>query len=169
MGTDCPECTSIPAKADLFSCVRCGVAPLLGYSSPSLAIEPLAVAITTPLPEWAFDESEIRELQSDGLSGEDVRVCMVDTGVSLTHTALGNADVEFKDFVWQFNRTCGLWFDFTRDFDGWTVVINRCSNRYRSNVTLGMAAALSADGENNTGSETRVAEAYTVVYFRVRG
>ncbi len=49
--------------------------------------------------EWAFEESEIRELQEGGLSGEGVRVCMVDTGVSLTHTSLENANLVFKDFV----------------------------------------------------------------------
>ena len=33
------------------------------------------------------------------VSGEGVRVCMVDTGISLTHTSLEDADVVFKDFV----------------------------------------------------------------------
>ena len=52
--------------------------------------------------EWAFEESEIRELQDGGLSGEGVRVCMVDTGLSLSHTSFNEADV----VIFYINSNC---------------------------------------------------------------
>lgn len=109
--------------------------------------------------EWAFEESEIRELQDTGLSGEGVRVCMVDTGVSLTHSSLENADVVFEDFVGNsINPT-----DYGSIAHGTLMAGLLLSSDFQMgiapNATLGMAAALSANGENNTGSETRVADA----------
>ncbi|MGB1568216.1 MAG: S8 family peptidase, partial [Candidatus Poseidoniaceae archaeon] len=109
--------------------------------------------------EWAFEESEIRELQDTGLSGEGVRVCMVDTGVSLTHSSLEKADVVFEDFVGNsINPT-----DYGSIAHGTLMAGLLLSSDFQMgiapNATLGMAAALSANGENNTGSETRVADA----------
>jgi len=109
--------------------------------------------------EWAFEDSEIRELQDTGLSGEGVRVCMVDTGVSLTHSSLENADVVFEDFVGNsINPT-----DYGTIAHGTLMAGLLVSSDFQMgiapNATLGMAAALSANGEDNTGSETRVAEA----------
>jgi len=109
--------------------------------------------------EWAFEESEIRELQNDGLSGEGVRVCMVDTGLSLSHTSFSEADVVFKDFVGNSVEPK----DYGSIAHGTLMAGILLSNDFQvgiaPNVTLGMAAALSADGEDNTGSETRVAKA----------
>ena len=109
--------------------------------------------------EWAFEESEIRELQNDGLSGEGVRVCMVDTGLSLSHTSFSEADVVFKDFVGNSVEPK----DYGSIAHGTLMAGILLSNDFQlgiaPNITLGMAAALSADGEDNTGSETRVAKA----------
>lgn len=109
--------------------------------------------------EWAFEESEIRELQDEGLSGEGVRVCMVDTGISLTHTSLSDVDVVFEDFVGNSIEPK----DYGSIAHGTLMAGILLSNDFQTgiapNVTLGMAAALSADGDNNTGSETRVADA----------
>ena len=109
--------------------------------------------------EWAFEESEIRDLQATGLTGEGVRVCMVDTGVSLSHTSLADADVVFEDFV----GNSATPTDYGSIAHGTLMAGILLSNDFQQgiapNVTLGMAAALSANGENNTGSETRVADA----------
>ncbi|MGB0329366.1 MAG: hypothetical protein ACPGCU_01975, partial [Candidatus Poseidoniaceae archaeon] len=59
----------------------------------------LLLQLPPPTSEWAYEDSEIRELQATGLTGEGVRICMVDTGVSLSHTSLEDADVVFEDFV----------------------------------------------------------------------
>ncbi len=109
--------------------------------------------------EWAFEDSEIRELQEDGLTGQGVRVCMVDTGISLTHTSLENSDVEFEDFV----GNSATPTDYGSIAHGTLMAGILLSTDFQQgiapNITLGMAAALSANGENNTGSESRVAEA----------
>jgi len=109
--------------------------------------------------EWAFEQSEIRALQDDGLSGEGVRVCMVDTGLSLSHTSLEGVEVVFKDFVGNSVEP----EDYGSISHGTLMAGLLVSNDYQigiaPNVTLGMAAALSANGENNTGSETRVGDA----------
>ena len=109
--------------------------------------------------EWAFEESEIRELQDEGLSGEGVRVCMVDTGVSLTHTSLSDADVVFKDFVGNSIEPKDYGSIAHGTLMAGILLSNNLQTGIAPNITLGMAAALSADGDNNTGSETRVADA----------
>ncbi|MDA0925227.1 MAG: hypothetical protein O3C36_01155, partial [archaeon] len=59
------------------------------------------VVVELPLPnsEWAFADSGIRSLQESGLTGEDVRVCMVDTGIDLSHQAFFGKEIVFKDFI----------------------------------------------------------------------
>ena len=109
--------------------------------------------------EWAFEDSEIRELQQDGLTGEGVRVCMVDTGLSLSHSSLDDSNVVFEDFVGNSAEPK----DYGSIAHGTLMAGILLSNDFQKgiapNVTLGMAAALSANGDNNTGSESRVADA----------
>ena len=40
--------------------------------------------------EWAFEDSGIRGLQESGNIGEGVRVCMVDTGIDVSHPDLSH-------------------------------------------------------------------------------
>ena len=47
----------------------------------------LVVDLPTPKSEWAFEDTSIRGVQDAGLTGEGVRVCMVDTGIDGTHEA----------------------------------------------------------------------------------
>ena len=119
----------------------------------------LLLQLSPPTSEWAFEDSEIRDLQATGLTGEGVRVCMVDTGISLTHTSLEGSNVVFEDFV----GNSGTPTDYGSIAHGTLMAGILLSNDFQQgiapNVTLGMAAALSANGENNTGSETRVSDA----------
>lgn len=119
----------------------------------------LLLQLPPPTSEWAFEDAEIRELQEVGLTGEGVRVCMVDTGISLTHNSLANADVVFEDFVGSTTTPT----DYGSIAHGTLMAGILLSTDFQQgiapNVTLGMAAALSANGENNTGSESRVADA----------
>jgi len=109
--------------------------------------------------EWAFEDSEIRDLQQDGLTGEGVRVCMVDTGLSLSHSSFDGSNVVFEDFVGNSAEPK----DYGSIAHGTLMAGILLSNDFQKgiapDVTLGMAAALSANGDNNTGSESRVAEA----------
>ncbi len=59
----------------------------------------IVVEFQVPKSEWAFEDSELRTLQQEGLTGQDVRVCMVDTGIDATHEAFGGREIEFKDLV----------------------------------------------------------------------
>ena len=49
--------------------------------------------------EWAFEDSGIRDLQEGGNLGEGVRVCMVDTGIDISHPDLSHLTLSgFRDF-----------------------------------------------------------------------
>ena len=119
----------------------------------------LLLELPPPSSEWAFEDTNIRDLQEDGLTGEDVRLCMVDTGISLSHSALEGSTVEFKDFVGSEVSPV----DYGTISHGTLMAGLLISSGYQDGiaqgVTLGMAAALSADGDDNTGSESRVASA----------
>jgi len=119
----------------------------------------LLLELPPPSSEWAFEDTNIRELQQDGLTGDDVRLCMVDTGISLSHSALAGSTVEFKDFVGSELSP----IDYGSISHGTLMAGLLISSGYQDGiaqgVSLGMAAALSADGDDNTGSESRVASA----------
>ena len=55
----------------------------------------------TPDSEWAYENTNIYALQDEyGLTGEDVRVCIVDTGFESEHPGLKDANlVGYRDFV----------------------------------------------------------------------
>lgn len=49
---------------------------------------------------WAFSMTEASSLQGEGLDGSGVRVCIVDTGIDLTHPDLRHVNVVgWRDFV----------------------------------------------------------------------
>ena len=56
----------------------------------------LVVDLPPPTSEWAFEETDLRAVQADGLSGEGVRVCMVDTGVDAGHDAFASGQITFR-------------------------------------------------------------------------
>ncbi len=65
----------------------------LVWRSQLLTIDPIL-----PDSEWVFEQSEIRELQQLGQSGDGVRVCIVDTGIDLTHPDLDHLSIEYRDY-----------------------------------------------------------------------
>lgn len=63
-------------------------------------IESILFGPLIPTSEWAFEESEIRALQSKGLDGNGVHICMVDTGIDISHPALSKVNLAgFLDLV----------------------------------------------------------------------
>ena len=51
-------------------------------------IESILFGPLIPTSEWAFEESEIRSLQSQGIDGSGVHICMVDTGIDISHVMI---------------------------------------------------------------------------------
>tara|TARA_B110000902_G_scaffold178216_1_gene202088 strand:- start:484 stop:1725 length:1242 start_codon:yes stop_codon:yes gene_type:complete len=52
-----------------------------------------------PDSEWAFEETGIREMHNLGYFGTGIRVCMVDTGIDISHPDLEHLELAgFRDF-----------------------------------------------------------------------
>jgi len=57
------------------------------------------LGLVLPDSEWAYEDTGIRELQSSGSFGSGVSVCIVDTGIDISHPDLSNIDLAgFRDF-----------------------------------------------------------------------
>jgi len=116
--------------------------------------------IPPPTSEWAYEDSGARDLQDIGLTGEGVRLCMVDTGIDASHSDFENLELIFRDFttgsqepVDRGSLAHGTMMAGIVAADGYMVGA-------APNVVLGMAAALGDDGEGgNTGNEEVVANA----------
>ena len=113
-----------------------------------------------PDSEWAYEDTNIYALQDQyGLSGDGVRVCIVDTGFEPDHPALNDVNlVGYRDFVGNENTIIQ---DRGKDSHGTMMAgILVANENYRGaapNVDLIVAAALNAEG--TTQSETTVADA----------
>ena len=120
----------------------------------------LVVALPLPDSEWAYEGTNIRSLQDDGLSGEDVRVCMVDTGIDVTHEAFTEVNVVFKDLI----GTSVTPIDYGVVAHGTLMSGILLSGQHQQgaapNVTFGMVAALEDNGNGeNAGLDSDVADA----------
>lgn len=118
--------------------------------------------IELPLPdsEWAFEATELRELQDLGLTGEGVRVCMVDTGIDAGHEAFATSNITFRDLVGGSNQP----LDYGTVAHGTLMSGLMLSTFHQQgiapNVTFAMVAALSSGaGDENSGSDDDVADA----------
>lgn len=60
-------------------------------------IESILFGPLIPTSEWAFEETGVRSLQSQGLDGSGVHICIVDTGIDLSHPAF--SEVNFGGFL----------------------------------------------------------------------
>ena len=127
------------------------------------------IVVELPLPEseWAFEDTSIRTLQADGLTGEGVRVCMVDTGVDASHEAFINSRLEFKDLVGNSREPV----DYGAVAHGTLMAGLLLSTTHQSgaapNVSFAMVAALSDNGAGeNTGLDSDVADAIRWCQFQ---
>ena len=88
-----------PAPSSIFLFGFGGVR-LARLSLPPVVAKPMAGGvIAASRVRVGVEDTELRDVQASGLSGEGVRVCMVDTGMEADHDAFSGLDVEFKDFV----------------------------------------------------------------------
>jgi len=110
--------------------------------------------------EWAYEDTGVRQLQDSGLTGDGIRVCMVDTGIDLSHPDLSNVELEFKDFV----GDSSVPVDHGNLAHGTLMAGILVADGYMKGVApgviFGMAAALGDNGEgSNSGDENLVADA----------
>ena len=118
------------------------------------------VGALTPNSDWAYEDTNIYALQDDlGLSGNGVLVCIVDTGIDMTHPDLANANlVSYRDFVGGDHQTVQ---DRGADLHGTMMagilVADGGSRGAAPNVELVVAAALNSEG--STQSESTVSDA----------
>ena len=120
----------------------------------------LFVELPPPTSEWAFETTEIRQLQDEGLNGQGVRVCMVDTGFSSIHSSLDGVDVIFKDLVGDSTEPV----DYGSVGHGTMMAGLLVSQSHQigiaPNITLAVVAALENNGNGeNSGDESVVADA----------
>ena len=120
----------------------------------------LLVELSLPDSKWANEQVQLTDAAEDGLSGVGVRVCIVDTGIDLTHDALSGIEVTFKDL--RGNSVAPI--DYGMIAHGTLMAGILVANQHQigaaPGITLGIAAALGTDenGENS-GDEATVAQA----------
>ena len=115
----------------------------------------------TPDSEWAYEDSNIYALQNigNGLSGEGIGVCIVDTGIEAEHPAFEGLKLSgYKDFISNDHNNVQ---DRGKDLHGTMMAgILVSQGRFTGaapNVDLYVAAALDEDGQ--TQSESVIATA----------
>jgi len=110
--------------------------------------------------EWAYEDSGVRQLQDSGLTGDGIRVCMVDTGIDISHPDLSNIDLEFKDFIGSSSEPVDHGNLAHGTLMAGILVADGYLEGVAPGVTFGMAAALGDNGEgSNSGDERLVADA----------
>ena len=121
---------------------------------------PFIDAYLTPvLPdsEWAYEDTGIRRLQSSGLTGDGVSVCIVDTGVDSSHPDLAGMSLAgFRDFYEENNDEVR---DVGEEYHGTMMagllVANGTFIGAAPGVSLSVALALGPEG--SSGQQDRVA------------
>ncbi len=119
----------------------------------------LWVELSLPDSKWANEQAQLDEAAAQGLTGEGVRVCMVDTGIDLTHDALSSVEVTFKDLREGSNTPIDYGLIAHGTLMAGILVAQNHQPGAAPGITLGVVAALGEDrnGENS-GEESVVAD-----------
>ena len=112
-----------------------------------------------PDSEWAYEDTGIRQLQSEGYFGQGVHVCIVDTGIDMNHPDFSHQQLlGFRDFV---GGNHELVRDVGESSHGTLMAGILISNGTFRGVApeVGLSVALALDSEGTSGSTDRVAQA----------
>ena len=115
--------------------------------------------LSYPDSEWAYLNSGIRDLADLGFDGSGIRVCMVDTGIDLSHPDLEHLNIIFKDFVESSTIPLDRGINYHGTMMAGILAANGNIIGAAPGVQLSVAAALGGVGTNDSGLETTVAQA----------
>lgn len=118
------------------------------------------IEVPPPKSEWAFEEAGFENSILDGLTGDGVRVCIVDTGIDLSHQAFEGFQVTFNDMI----SNSASPVDYGSIAHGTLMAGILISQSHQvglsPGITLGVVAALGDDGEGmNTAKEQTISDA----------
>ncbi len=118
------------------------------------------IELPPPKSEWAIEQAGFEDDILDGLTGEGVRVCIVDTGIDISHSAFEGVQVVFKDMI--SNSVSPV--DYGVIAHGTLMAGILISQSHQMGVapgiTLGVVAALDDDGSGmNTAGEQTISDA----------
>ncbi len=118
------------------------------------------IEIPPPKSEWAFEEAGLDDQILDGLTGEGVRVCIVDTGIDMSHEAFEGIQLTFNDMI----SNSASPIDYGNIAHGTLMAGILVSQSHQAgispDITLGIVAALGDDGEGmNTAEEQTISNA----------
>lgn len=122
-----------------------------------------------PNSEWAFEDSGIRELQSLGLDGSGIHVCIVDTGIDMNHPDFGHQSlVGFRDF---YNEQHDNVRDVGEEYHGTLMsgilIANGTFRGAAPNIDLSVALALGPEGSSGQGEKVAQAIRWCRITERV--
>ena len=112
-----------------------------------------------PDSEWAYESTGIRELQSQGLYGEGIHICIVDTGIDIDHPDFDRLHLRgFRDFYAnQHDNIRDVGEEYHGTLMAGLLVANGTFIGAAPEVSLSIALALGPEGRS--GQADRVAQA----------
>lgn len=120
----------------------------------------LLVDLPPAKSEWAAEQAGFSDAALIGLTGEGVKVCLVDTGIDLSNPAFNGIDVVFKDMIGDSLTPVDYGFLAHGTLMAGLLIAQSHQIGMAPNIQLGMVAALGDDGTGkNTANENDVAQA----------
>jgi len=120
----------------------------------------LIVDLPPAKSEWAAEQAGFSDDTLEGLTGEGVKVCIVDTGIDLSNPAFSGVNVVFKDMIGDSSTPVDYGFLAHGTLMSGLLIAQSHQMGMSPNIQLGMIAALGDDGTGkNTADESDVAQA----------
>ena len=120
----------------------------------------LIVDLPPAKSEWAAEQAGFTDDTLDGLTGEGVKVCVVDTGIDLSNPAFNGVNVVFKDMIGDSSNPVDYGVLAHGTLMSGLLIAQSHQIGMSPNIQLGMVAALGDDGTGkNTADESDVAQA----------
>ena len=120
----------------------------------------LVIDLPPAKSEWAAEQAGFSDSTLDGLTGEGVRVCIVDTGIDLSNPAFNGVEIVFKDMIGDSSTPVDYGFLAHGTLMSGLLISQSHQIGMSPNIKLGVVAALGDDGTGkNTADESEVAQA----------